>query len=190
MTNGMIPISPSSTFLTYVVIFQLHLHMVYIYGSLFYMQELVRHTIIFWFETVYWQTSWCHRGFNFLVYRLLSANFMVVTTILFAHTTFRWTTCCLICFIPIVKPFLTHWSCPYRLSNLEIGLTAGVTGQQGMLTPLWHLIPPVVFQVWFVQWIIPLPELDTAFTCGFLAGLHKVHPVYRMVNARRACGRL
>ena len=30
----------------------------------------------------------------------------------------------------------------YRLSNLEIGLTAGVTGQQGMLTPPWHLILP------------------------------------------------
>jgi hypothetical protein len=41
---------------------------------------------------------------------LFSANFMVVTTILFAHTTFLWVTCCLICFIPIVKPFLTHWS--------------------------------------------------------------------------------
>jgi hypothetical protein len=33
----------------------------------------------------------------------------------------------------------------YRLSNVEIGLTAGVTGQQGMLTPPWHLIPPLVF---------------------------------------------
>jgi hypothetical protein len=31
MTNGMISISPSSTFLTYVLIFQLHLDMVYIY---------------------------------------------------------------------------------------------------------------------------------------------------------------
>jgi hypothetical protein len=35
---------------------------------------------------------------------------MVVTTIIFAHTTFLWATCCLICFIPIVKPFLAHWS--------------------------------------------------------------------------------
>jgi hypothetical protein len=32
---------------------------------------------------------------------------MVVTTILFTHTTFLWATCCLICFIIIVKPFLT-----------------------------------------------------------------------------------
>jgi hypothetical protein len=52
------------------------------------------------------------QGFNCLVYRQFSANFMVVTvkTILFAHTTFLWATCCLICFIPIVNPFLAHWS--------------------------------------------------------------------------------
>jgi hypothetical protein len=35
---------------------------------------------------------------------------MVVTTISFTHTTFLWATCCLICFISIVKSFLTHWS--------------------------------------------------------------------------------
>jgi hypothetical protein len=28
---------------------------------------------------------------------------------------------------------------------VEIELTAGLTGQQGMLTPPWHLIPPLVF---------------------------------------------
>jgi hypothetical protein len=28
-------------------------------------------------------------------------------------------------------------------SELEIGLTAGVTGQQGMLTPPFHLIKPL-----------------------------------------------
>ena len=48
------------------------------------------------------------KGFNCLVYRQLSSNFMVVITILFAHITFLWAACCLICFIPIVKPFLTH----------------------------------------------------------------------------------
>jgi hypothetical protein len=31
------------------------------------------------------------------------------------------------------------------LKTVEIGLTAGVTGQQGMLTPPWHLIPLLVF---------------------------------------------
>ena len=33
----------------------------------------------------------------------------------------------------------------YRSSNLQIGLMAGVTGQQGMLTPSWHLIPPLIY---------------------------------------------
>jgi hypothetical protein len=47
MTNAMISISLSSTPLTYVVIFQLHLHIVYIYRSLFDMQELARNTISF-----------------------------------------------------------------------------------------------------------------------------------------------
>jgi hypothetical protein len=45
--NGMISISPSSISLTYmyVAISLLHLHMVYIYRSLFDMQELAQHTI-------------------------------------------------------------------------------------------------------------------------------------------------
>jgi hypothetical protein len=59
---------------------------------------------------LYWQISWCRRGVNCLIYRQLSANSMVITTILFTHTTILWATCCLLCFIPIVKPFLTHWS--------------------------------------------------------------------------------
>jgi hypothetical protein len=71
------------------------------------MQELVWHTISFYFKTVYWQISWCHKVFKYLAYKQLSANFMVITTILFTHTTFLWATCCLICFITIVKPFLT-----------------------------------------------------------------------------------
>ena len=47
MTNRIISISPSSTSLTYVVIFQLYLHMVYKYRSLFDVQESPRHTINF-----------------------------------------------------------------------------------------------------------------------------------------------
>jgi hypothetical protein len=150
---------------------------------------------------------------------------MVVTTILFAHTTFLWATCCLICFIPIVKPFLTHWSwlrvipfiergngahggcdrsigdayssmapdptsgvsrgpckpdvycglfhylnwtlwfwlrifpftwlgalivtadcCSvYLIITFDMGCTAGAAGRQGMLTPPWHLIPPLIY---------------------------------------------
>jgi hypothetical protein len=33
----------------------------------------------------------------------------------------------------------------YGRYNVEIGLTAGVTGQQGMLTPPWHLIPSLIY---------------------------------------------
>jgi hypothetical protein len=33
----------------------------------------------------------------------------------------------------------------YRLSNVEIRLTAGVTGQQRMLNLPWHLIPPLIY---------------------------------------------
>ena len=97
-----------------------------------------------------------HKGFKCLAYRQLSANFMVVTTILFTHTTFLWATCCLICFITIVKLFFTliltmvHTVTDldygsYRLPNLEKGLTAGVIDRQGMLTPPWHLIPPLIY---------------------------------------------
>jgi hypothetical protein len=48
------------------------------------------------------------QGFQLSPLQAVSANFMVVTTILFVHTTFLWATCCLICFIPLVKPFFTH----------------------------------------------------------------------------------
>jgi hypothetical protein len=33
----------------------------------------------------------------------------------------------------------------YHLPNLEKGLTAGVIDRQGMLTPPWHLIPPLIY---------------------------------------------
>jgi hypothetical protein len=33
----------------------------------------------------------------------------------------------------------------YHLFNVEIRLTAGVTGQQGTPTPPWHLIPPLIY---------------------------------------------
>jgi hypothetical protein len=45
------------------------------------------------------------QGFKCFTYRQLSTNFMVVTTILFTHTTFLRATCCLIRFTTIVKPF-------------------------------------------------------------------------------------
>jgi hypothetical protein len=62
---------------------------------------------------------------------------MVVSKVLFANTTLLWATCCLMCFKPIVNSFLTLILTTVRtvLSNLEIEAMAGVTGQQGMLTP-------------------------------------------------------
>jgi hypothetical protein len=48
---------------------------------------------------------------------------------------------------------------------------AGVTGQQEMFTPPWHLIPLLVFPGIHVSLIftgiIPLSELDTDFDCRF-----------------------
>ena len=49
------------------------------------------------------------QGFQLSRLQAVFANFMVITTILFAHITFLWATCCLICFLPIIKPFFTHW---------------------------------------------------------------------------------
>jgi hypothetical protein len=46
---------------------------------------------------------------------------MVVTTILFVHTTFLCAKCCQICFVPIVKPFLTHWSWLRVVPSIERG---------------------------------------------------------------------
>jgi hypothetical protein len=59
----------------------------------------------------------------------------------------------------------------FLLLVLVIGLTAGVTGQQGMLTPPWHLIPSLVFPAVCVSQMLPLiislPEMDTDFDRGF-----------------------
>jgi hypothetical protein len=49
---------------------------------------------------------------------------------------------------------MIHW----RFFKVEMGLTAGVNGQQGMLTPPWHLIPPLVF---------PGVRVSLIFTVGF-----------------------
>jgi hypothetical protein len=53
-------------------------------------------------------------------------------------------------FISVVRPFLIHdvviltADCSANISG-NIGLTAYVTGQQGMLTPKRHLIPLLVY---------------------------------------------
>jgi hypothetical protein len=52
-----------------------------------------------------------------------------------------------ISFVDFNVLYLTHWSWhgSCHLSNMEIRLTLGVNGQQGMLTPPWHLIPPLIY---------------------------------------------
>jgi hypothetical protein len=107
--DGFRYISPLTISLTYLVIFQPHLRMVCIHVccSLFVMQELAQHTISSYFEAVYWQRSWCHKGLKYFAFRQLSADFIVETTLLFTDTTFLCAVCCQICFITTVKPFLT-----------------------------------------------------------------------------------
>jgi hypothetical protein len=186
MTNWIISFSPSSTSLTYVVIFQLHLHTVYIYRSLFDMQALARHTISFKFEAIYWQISWCHRGFNYLVHRQLCANFMVVTTILFAHTTLLRATCSLIYLIPIVKPFLTHWSwlrvvpfiyCENRVHNgcdrltgdAYCSMAPGSTSDifRGPCMPiLWFVFPIRLIRLITVRYFCHFIYCKSTFICG------------------------
>jgi hypothetical protein len=126
MTNGVISISPSSTTLTYVVIFQLHLHMVYIYRSL-YKQVLVRGKL--------WAYKLVSQGFQLSRLQAAFRNFMVVITILFVHTTFLWATCCLLSFIPIVMPFLTHWSWLRRVWPVNRGCLLLL----GTWSHLWYI---------------------------------------------------
>jgi hypothetical protein len=64
------------------------------------------------------------QGFQLSRLQAAFCKFMVVTTILFAHTTSLRATCCLICLIPIVKPFLTHWSWLWVVPFLERGIRA------------------------------------------------------------------
>jgi hypothetical protein len=78
-----------------------------------YIYQLIRYTRACWAYDQFLlrvnllTKSWCHKGFTCLAYRQLFANFRIVTTILFTDKTFLWTKCCLICFVTIVKPFLT-----------------------------------------------------------------------------------
>jgi hypothetical protein len=91
------------------------------------------------------------------------ANSAVVITIWFANTASYWAECCLMCFITFVKPFW-HTDFDYelvRLPDLEIGLTAGVTGHQGMLTPPRHPIP-----LWFVRGSGSAQSSAHRFTCA------------------------
>jgi hypothetical protein len=83
--------------------------MAYISLNWFDMQGPALHTISFWVGVDYWQTSWCYRDFSSLVWCQRFASSMAFTMIYFKITNFRWAVCCLIFFIPIVRPYLAHW---------------------------------------------------------------------------------
>jgi hypothetical protein len=151
MTNGMISISPSSTSLTYVVIFKLQMHMVLIHLA---------------------ADSVCKSLFDMFNIRSVfssrqstdkQVDVTEVSTVSFAGSfpkisrSLQWS------YLPI-QPFVgphVVWYVPYlslsrswhtdldygsyHLPNLEIGLTAGVTGREVMFTPPRHLIPPMVY---------------------------------------------
>jgi hypothetical protein len=147
MTNKPISISPSSTFPTYVAIFQFLLHIVFILRNWFDMQELVRHTI----------------SFNSRHSTDKQVDFTEVSTVSFTcsfpHILRRYTD--LVCqynlsFTPnaiwcVSYKSLSHYLYTdlrygsYRLPKLELGLTLSVTGWQGMLTPPMLLIQPLLF---------------------------------------------
>ena len=52
----------------YIATSHYHLHTGYTYLNWFDMQGSVLHTISFWVEVDYWQTSWCYRDFYSLVW--------------------------------------------------------------------------------------------------------------------------
>jgi hypothetical protein len=60
----------------------------------------------------------------------------------------------------------------YRLPDLEIGLTTGVTGRQGMRPPLRHLFPPMVYPE-----VRDYPILRFVFPTGLL----------RLITVRCSC---
>jgi hypothetical protein len=105
---------------------------------------------------------------------------MVVTTIVFAHTTFLWATCCLICFIPIVKPFLTHWSWLRVVPFIERGNRAhgGYDRSTGDVYSSMAPDPtsdifrgPCTPILWFVFPIILMRLITDRYFCHFIGCL-------------------
>jgi hypothetical protein len=181
MTNRAISISLSSTCLSYsvyVAIFHRHLHMVIISHSWFDMQELVRHTINFFFkfEAVYKKqvdvTEISTVSFTGSFPQILLSLQQFSLPI---QTSFGLNAIWRISYRSVSRSWHTDvdygWHC---LHDLEIGLTAGMTGRQGILTPhrypilhctlgisrgpcLLHSLNRFVFPTWLMRWMtVPL----------------------------------
>jgi hypothetical protein len=113
----------------------------------------------------------------------LSANFMVVKTILFTHTTFLWATCCLICFITIVKPFLTL--------ILTTGYTVYLIWKKGS-RQVWSidrgclLLHDTWSHLWYIQrsvFVHSLICIKIEYCSSFLSFLLYTAKVYWLVEA-------
>jgi hypothetical protein len=145
MTNGIISISPSSNYIPmyqcpiFTCICCLYLAGDSICKSLFDVRSvLIRGSLL--------TNKLMLQGF--LLSRLQAAvrNFIVVTTTLFANPTFFLAKCCLVSDQSISRFWHTDLDYGlYYLPGLEIGLTASMTGRQGMPTPPRHMIPPLVY---------------------------------------------
>jgi hypothetical protein len=126
----MISISPSSTFLTYVAILLSPACGVYISQLIRYARACSPYDQV-WFQAIYWQTSWCHRGFYGLVYRQLSAKSLQRLS-LPIQPSFR--AVALWCVSYQSLSLSCHTNLDYgsnHLPELELGLTAGVTWSTG-----------------------------------------------------------
>ena len=73
---------------------------------------------------------------------------------------------CLMAVVEASVPIVTS-NCSSLFSlKMHFGLAAGVTSQQGMLTPPWHLIPPLVFRGPCCHWVC-ICFLDVSYDYDF-----------------------
>jgi hypothetical protein len=141
--NETISISPSSTFLTYVAIFQFHQHMVFISCRCFGMREIVWHMISFFYS----RYSTDKQGFlvSFTgsfpqIVRSLQRSRLPI------QPSFRPNAVWCVSYGSLSLSLYTdldYGSC--HLPELELELKAGVTGWQWMSTPPRPVIPPPVY---------------------------------------------
>jgi hypothetical protein len=88
--------------------------------------------------------------YNLYIYRVERKAYIDFVLGLSSRYTYRLTSykgyICILVLLSVFLLFLTHWSwlrCCF--SHVEIRITAGETGQQGIPTPSWHLVPPLIY---------------------------------------------
>jgi hypothetical protein len=103
----------------------------------------------FFIQCIYWQTSWCHRGLYSLVYRWLPQILQSLQlSSVPVQSFFRPNA---MCFIPIITPFLIHWSWRWFVP-LNIYLSWNLGSQR-----MWQvdrgclLLQGTWFHLWYIQ---------------------------------------